>query len=459
MTPEPITFFGGSVMNKITTGFLAVVVTGCLAAPLLTVQDAQAIPAFTRQHKTECFTCHTIFPELTEQGENFKKNSYVWIETKGHAPAAKKKDDKKEGKKGLNEKEYLELSSLPEFVPLSLVGTFNASWADNRSADTGNKFDLVTRAIVFDAGGSLNDKLGFWMSYNLYTSGPFDPVVSGSNMNANTPHNNTPDINEAYVQARHIFDSPVNLKVGRMRPDLSLWKGTNKTSIVSPMATTSFRVGDSPFYVDTPSDGLELNAIVKGRMFASAGVVKRKDQDTPDGFGSVQFKLGGADFDGREAPVNFDEESIFDYLTLTVGGYGYFGTNAVGANKQTNNYYRYGLESDIRYQRLRLKVASAFGTDDNAIILNSATNPAGGLWKETMSRVVAVEGLYLFGSTFIPSLRYEYEDTEVAVTRRYIPTLAYAALQNGKIVLEYKIQDRVGFQPANIINMTFTAVF
>ena len=45
------------------------------AAHLLLPESAQAIPAFTRQHKTECFTCHTVFPELTEQGENFRKNS------------------------------------------------------------------------------------------------------------------------------------------------------------------------------------------------------------------------------------------------------------------------------------------------------------------------------------------------------------------------------------------------
>lgn len=445
-------------MSRFTTGIKGVIVAGGLAVSILAASDALAIPAFTRQHKTECFTCHTIFPELTEQGENFKKNSYVWLETKGHAPVAKKKDDKKDGKKALNEKEYLILSSLPEYVPFSLVGTFNASWADNR-ADTGNKFDFVTRAIVLDAGGSFNDKLGFWMSYNLYTAGPFDPVVSGSNLNSNTPHNNTPDINEAFVQARHILDTPVNLKVGRMRPDLSLWKGTNKTSIVSPMATTSYRVGSSGFYTDTPSDGMELNTILGGRTFVTAGAIKRKNQKDPEAFGSVHVKVGGADFEGREAPVNFDDESIFDYLTLTLGGYGYSGTNEVGANKQTNRYYRFGAESDIRYQRLRFKLASAFGEDDNALILDTTTNPAKGLQKTLLSRVYAAEAVYLFGSTFIPSLRYEYEDTGTSITRRYIPTLAYAALQNGKIVFEYKLQDRNGYLPANIFNMTFTASF
>lgn len=446
-------------MKKSTTTFLSLLMAGGLVAPLFMPKDALAIPAFTRQHKTECFTCHTIFPELTEQGENFKKNSYVWLDTKGHSADSKKKDDKKDSKKGLNEREYLLLSSIPDYVPLSLLGTFNASWADNRS-DTGNRFDFVTRAIVLDAGGSFNDKLGFWLSYNLYTAGPFDPVISGANLNANTPHNNTPDINEAFVQARHLFNTPVNLKVGRMRPDLSLWKGTNKTSIVSPMATTSYRVGDSGFYTDSPSDGMELNTILKGRFFVAAGAVKRKNQKNLEGFGSIQMKIGGADFDGREAPVNLDaEESIFDYLTMTLGGYGYSGINEVGVNKQNNHYYRAGGEGDIRYQRYRLKLASAFGHDDNAIITNTTTNPLGGLKIGADSKVYAAEAVYLFGSSLIPSFRYEYEDTGATITRRYIPTLAYAALQNAKVVVEYKHSDQNGFLPANIVNMTLTATF
>ena len=44
---------------------------------LVTIENAEAIPAFTRQHKTECSTCHTIYPELNEYGEAFQKNSYV----------------------------------------------------------------------------------------------------------------------------------------------------------------------------------------------------------------------------------------------------------------------------------------------------------------------------------------------------------------------------------------------
>ena len=432
---------------------IIVVALAMIAFQVAYVNIAEAIPAFTRQHKTECFTCHTVFPELTEQGENFKKNSFVWLETKSATPEVAKKEEKKDLKKGLNEKEYLTLSSLPEYLPLSVSGAFNASYDDKRAAD-GNKFDLVTRALVLQGAGSFNDKLGFWFSYNLYTAGPFDPTTNGSNFNPGVPKNNTPDINDAYVQARHLYDSPLNLKVGRIRPTLSLWKGTNKTSVAS-MATTSYRVGDSPYYSDAASDGLELNGVFNKRLFLAGGAIKRKDQRNLEGFGSVQVKLGGADFEGREAPVNFDEESLFDILTITLGGYGYAGGNNVGDNRQLNNYYRYGFESDIRYQRYRLKLASAFGSDDNSVV--EALYPQGPSTKRD-SRVYAAEALYLFGSDVIPSFRFEYEDDGANSTRRYIPAVAYAPLQNTKLVLEYKQEDSSDYSHA-LVNVNFVASF
>lgn len=431
-------------MHIRSTSFFALLFAGVLALPLLYAGSAQAIPAFTRQHKTECFTCHTVFPELTEQGENFKKNSFVWLETKGT-----KKDAKKDVKKAAGDKEWLLLSSLPDYVPLSISGAFNASYDDKRD-DDGNKFDFVTRAIVLQAAGSMNDKLGFWLSYNLYTAGQkLDNTGKSSNFNGNVPPNNLPDLNDAYVQARHLFDSPVNLKVGRIRPTLSLWKGTNKTS-VNPMATTSYLVGDSLYFTDAAGDGMELNSILGGRVFLAGGAVKRKDQKNLEGFGSIQVKFGGADFEGREAPVNFDEESIFDYLTTTFGAYGYTGTNNIGTAKLVNHYYRLGAEGDIRYQRYRLKLASAFGNDDNCIATTPGTNRD--------SRVYAAEALYLVGSQLIPSFRYEYQDDGAEITRRYIPALAYAALQNAKLVLEYKHQD-TNKSNNGLVNLSFVASF
>lgn len=440
-------------MRNVASGVIFLAALGCMAVTMLAPQSAHAIPAFTRQHKTECFTCHTVFPELTEQGDNFRRNSFVWLETGG----GPKKEAKKDEKSGLNEREYLLLSSIPDYLPLSVLGTFNASYADYRPENDGNRFDLSTRAIVLDAGGSFNDKMGVWISYNLYSEGIYNHT-STSAMNANVPGNNMPDLNEAFLQARHVFGTPLNVKVGRFTPTLSLWKTTNKTSLISPMATTSYRVDDSPFYINASTDGVELNSILGGRLAVAAGVVKQKDQKKLSGFGSVHYKFGGADFKGVEKLVDLEaEESVLDYLSLTLGGYGYAGTNNPGAFKQENEYYRFGFETEAKYKRYRLKIASAFGNDENPVLTSGV--PVGSFQKRKSS-VYAAEALCLIGSELIPSLRVEYEDNGSAISRRVIPTLAYAALQNVKLALEYKFESVSGIaKDNNTVNLGLTASF
>src|SRR5512135_3691230 len=44
---------------------------------VLVAGQAQAVPSFGRQTGLECSACHTVFPELTPVGRNFKLNGYT----------------------------------------------------------------------------------------------------------------------------------------------------------------------------------------------------------------------------------------------------------------------------------------------------------------------------------------------------------------------------------------------
>ncbi|HZV83039.1 MAG TPA: hypothetical protein VFF53_12810, partial [Geobacteraceae bacterium] len=178
-----------------------------VAYQLLTVHEAKAIPAFSREHNTECATCHTIFPELNEYGDVFLKNGFVWAKQKKAEQNGKvsvKPEIKGEGDPVLLAKlkesaatsngpreespamgaqpksEPLWLAGLPQTVPISLSGTLNASYNDDAAYD---KLDLSTRAISLLSGGVIRDKIGFFLKYNLYAEGSFDPAIS------NTPTN------------------------------------------------------------------------------------------------------------------------------------------------------------------------------------------------------------------------------------------------------------------------------
>jgi hypothetical protein len=63
----------------------AVMVTGLL---WLAVPDASAVPSFARQTGLTCSACHTVFPQLTSFGRNFKLHGYTMLGSiQGQSPA------------------------------------------------------------------------------------------------------------------------------------------------------------------------------------------------------------------------------------------------------------------------------------------------------------------------------------------------------------------------------------
>lgn len=433
-----------------------------LALPLADVNKADAIPAFSREHNTECTTCHTIFPELNEYGIAFLKNGFVWTKGKAQempppqaAPvkkgtAATPAEVKGEGDPELLEKlkasaqtsslddeldapaemktaprksEPLWLAGLPEKVPLSITGTLNASYNEH-PADK-DKLDLSTRSLSLLAGGVFRDRVSFFAKYNLYAQGAFDPATS------NTPSNSTPDIEEVYIVWRKALDTPINLKIGRFRPTLSLWKKNNKI-MVSDFATTSYRIGNSLFALESTEDALEANAVLGNRLFVAGGIVDRNGQDSKEGYGHISFKVGGSDFLGKEPEVDLDQESMWDYFSFTIAGYGYVGRNSISlSSSQRNNFYRAGVDLDAIYKSLRVKLSGVKGRDNNPDFASEI---------KTDSMVYAAQAEYMFDVDLMGLARFEHQDIGTEIIRRYIPAIAYTPIQNTKVTLEYQYE-------------------
>jgi len=384
--------------------------------PLISVRNADAIPAFTRQHKTECSTCHTIYPELNEYGQAFQKNGFVYSE--------KSKNAKSTGKKGApgtkDKMEGVLLSGIPEFLPLSV--TANQSIMYNDRSANGDDWDFTTRSVVLQAGGSFHELAGFFATYDLFSHA------------AVAPQNDSNRLDELFLVWRHAFTTPINIKFGKFEPRLSLWKKSDKIMVTS-FATSAYKVGSSPFSMETTQDALEANTIIGKRVFLAAGAVDRKGQKSVDGYGHVSVKFGGADFHGNEPELDFDSESIWDYLTLTLAGYGYAGRNQdTLITSVKNNFYRVGGDVDLLYKRLRVKFSGLTGRDTNPDYLATGV--------KQRSTVYAGEAEYLFGSPISVAgiFRYEYQDDGAQIIRRYIPAIAYTPLQNVKLVLQYNYE-------------------
>ena len=397
------------------------------ALPLVSVQKAHAIAAFTRQHKTECSTCHTLYPELNEYGQAFLKNGYVYSEKRKAdksadktAPAGKGEAGQADAGKG-DKNEGIRLSGIPELIPLSI--TANQSIVYNDKAFDGDKWDFSTRSVVLQGGGAFRELAGFYMTFNLFTH------------SSNSLQDDNNKLDELFMVWRHLFDTPVNIKFGKFEPRLSLCKKSDKI-IVTSFATSAFKTGSSPFSMETTQDALEANAVVGSRVFLAGGIVDSKLRNNKDAYGHVSVKFGGADFLGNEPEMDFDRESIWDYLTLTLAAYGYAGRNADPfATSIRNDFYRVGGDLDILYKRLRLRGSLVAGRDTNPDFLP--------VKEHARPLVFASELEYLFGSPvkFAGILRYEYEDTGAGKVRRYIPAVAYTPLQNVKLVLQYNYEN------------------
>jgi hypothetical protein len=414
------------------------------------IPKAHAISAFSREHNTECTTCHTIFPELNEYGDVFLKNGFVWNKPKKDgsegtavvkgegdpeilnqlkAQSALAAPQKQESVLGAPKKsEQIWLSGLPQTIPLSMAAALNASYNDNSNSD---KVDFSTRALSLLAGGVFQDKLGFYLKYNLYSEGAYDPAASNTPINQGPP--NASDLDEFYLVWRNTLGSPINLKIGRFRPQLSLWKKTNKTGI-SDFATTHLSIKNSTFTVDSPEDALEASAVLFNRLYLAGGLVDRNGQNNNEGYGHISVKIGGSDFHAKEPDIDLDKESIFDYMYLVVGAYAYSGRNSgTLTSNQRNNFFRGGVETDLVVMNARLKLAWAKLRD---------TNPDFSSHGEEVSDLYAVQGEYMLRTDMIAFCRYEYlEMNDGTVEKRYIPAISYSPIQNTKVTLEYQHVD------------------
>ena len=290
------------------------------------------------------------------------------------------------------------------------------------------------------AGGVFRDKIGFYLKYNLYAEGEYDPAVSNTPVNMGSPYSN--DLEQFYLVWRKSFGTPVNIKAGRFRPQLSLWQKSNKAGI-SDFATTSYRVGASQFTTDATNDAIEANAVLFNRLYVAAGVVDRDGQDANEGYGHISVKIGGSDFHAKEPDLDLDVESILDYMYLTIGGYGYFGRDALdSASSERNDFFRGGVDLDFVMMNARIKLAWAHGEDKKPYTDSD---------QEVNSDVYAAQGEYLLTTGLMGLFRYEYQDIGgTAAVQRYIPAVAYTPMQNAKFTLEYQHADADNSDAVNL---------
>ncbi len=144
-----------------TAGMVLAAAAALFAAP----ESAQAVPSYARQTGLACEACHTVFPELTPFGRQFKLNAYT-LTTK---PAVTDEDQSKSTS--------LSLADMP---PLSVMIQADTSWSNNNrttskngSTAQGNDTQFPQQLSLFYAG-KISDHLGAQMQVTFQqASGTF----------------------------------------------------------------------------------------------------------------------------------------------------------------------------------------------------------------------------------------------------------------------------------------------
>lgn len=150
--------------------------------------DAYAIPAFARQYKLSCQTCHAPVPKLKAFGDEFAGNGFVL--------------EDKENSRYFVETGDQELSLIRDFpvaVRFDLVGSYNT--ANKKKGDFGTPYNLK-----FLSGGSLAKDISYYFYFFFSERGE----VAG--------------VEDAYIMFNNIFGVDLDLYIGQFQTSDPLFK-------------------------------------------------------------------------------------------------------------------------------------------------------------------------------------------------------------------------------------------
>lgn len=390
------------------------------------VDRAEAIAAFSRELKTECTTCHTIFPQLNEFGQAFEKNGFVWPGGVAKSKKVKVAQTEEERKSA----EFINLSGLTATLPISV--SLGATYVYDETKE--DDFDQKSfRASLMSAGALGGDRIGFWLSQTLGSQSQGNAATGPS-----APGN-------VYFVVRDPLGVPVHLKAGKFSPDLSLWKSSLNGGMMSAGYTAD------GFSWSGAQNGLELSSVFGSRVQIVVGMNDRNNNtaaNSPstvndkgevvtgkpavshsvnDFYGRVGVKFGGADYHGTEPDVDLNKDSVWDYLSLSFSAFGYSGSTSKGDGVD-HDVTRFGIQAESAYKKALLMLGATFGEN------NAETDDP------LKSTAFSAEVDYVLSAKFAVALRYDVLDVDGKDTRTVVsPGVIYAPLQNFKLRLNATI--------------------
>jgi hypothetical protein len=284
-------------------------------------RPAEAIPAFARQYRTHCSTCHTLYPQLNEFGRSFLNNNFRIPGQEAKAPRAWERT-----------------------LPLSFqaIGTLSHQPDGDPQTDFGNEIQLL-------GGGLLSKKDTFYLHHHLLQD------------------DRSGDLLELWAQ--HSFDGryPVNLRLGQFEHQLNLTPEIQLLT-VSEYLIYDMEVGMNDFRFSTPIRGLLASGGATGDGLrwwftvhqARRGAAHGGGGDDGGGGHNAVRPAGGVHPGGEEG-TNPQFGNLFLRVQHQSRGrrislFGYQGSSelVMPGMRATDHFYRAGAEAEAFLGKWRL---------------------------------------------------------------------------------------------------------
>ena len=386
----------------------------------MSIQTAEAIPAFARKYALNCTTCHTAPPQLNTFGERFLENGYQLPGTE---------DGGITGKKNLGD---LSLDDFAHYTGVRLRGNVLRAHNFKQQNPPGAESGTVQN----------KSELGFPEVFSLFTAGTLSKDMGFfAEMESNLEEGAT-GIERAFITFNNVGGENIaNIRIGKLDPSAVfsfstlrqqlefIGESTNSSTDavqragLFPLATAAkfYGLRDRSGAVISPYAPSLYNAVaetgveVRGRPFGDwfmyqVGVLNGSNE----GFGDSNK---GKDFYGA---IRLDYARSANF-SASLSGFAYLGnSNATvfdGTRNVDANWNRYGAAAHLRYKMLDLH---GMYTLDR---ITHAPTAALSNFDTTASGVTVALDAYVTNRTLL-SLRYDNMDAGGDLTQRTSQTFA-----------------------------------
>lgn len=337
---------------------------------ILSIQKADAIPAFGRKYKTACITCHATYPRLTALGEAFRLNGYKMP-----------KDDElyvKDEPLVLGAEAYKQVfpdavwpSDIPGMPPvaLRLVTDYEVDIGGTRDSRT--DFRIASAKLL--GAGAFGGDMSFFVEIEyeeakLELETETEPVGSGgedvvTEVNVEEFESGTTFSGWLLWEDLLLGDNYLNLRLGTIgMQDLALpnTRSHNRITVQDYLYADALNLHAH----GSAAVGFEINGFGKSWRYNLGvlngdGATSRKDY-----YGALSFKIGGLGYDGSGG---FTEEGS---LTSDPAGYWrddsvLFGLFAYRSNVGPGNIEADRFGADLRVNYRDFSVAAGYIEGDD----------------------------------------------------------------------------------------------